>query len=173
MSRPLTGDQVVVRRAREADAAAMADYMAALTAERLQTITPREPPSVEDERDWVLQAAFAERGMILLAEVGDEVIGLLDFWGGERPDNRHAGSFGMSVAKAWRGRGVGRRMLQHVIEEARGWPGFCRIELECVAWNTNAIGLYESLGFVVEGRMVKAINLRGKPEDMLVMALTW
>ena len=53
-------------------------------------------------------------------------------------------------------------MLQWVIDEAHGWPGFCRIELECVAWNTNAIGLYESLGFKVEGRMVKAINLRGK-----------
>ena len=38
-------------------------------------------------------------------------------------------------------------MLQWVIDEAHGWPGFCRIELECVAWNTNAIGLYESLGY--------------------------
>ncbi|HZC17711.1 MAG TPA: GNAT family N-acetyltransferase [Caulobacteraceae bacterium] len=173
MSKPLKIDEVVVRRAREADAAAMADYMAALTAERLDTITSREAPSVEDERDWVLRAGFAERGMVLMAEVGGEVVGLLDFWGGERADNRHAGYFGMSVAKAWRGRGVGRRMLRTVIDEARGWPGFCRIELECVAWNTPAIGLYESLGFVVEGRMVKAINLRGVPEDMLVMALTW
>ena len=173
MSKPRKADDVVVRRAREDDAAAMADYMAALTAERLETITPREAPSVEDERDWVLQAGFAERGMILVAEAKGQVIGLLDFWGGERPDNRHAGYFGMSVAKAWRGRGVGRRMLQSVIEEARDWPGFCRIELECVVWNAPAIGLYESLGFKVEGRMVKAINLRGKPEDMLVMALTW
>jgi RimJ/RimL family protein N-acetyltransferase len=173
MSKQIKADKVVVRRAREADAAAMADYMAALTAERLETITPREAPSVEDERDWVLQAAFAERGMILLAEAGEEVIGILDFWGGERSDNRHAGSFGMSVARAWRGKGVGRRMLKWLIDEAHEWPGFCRIELECVAWNTNAIGLYESLGFKVEGTMVKAINLRGKPEDMLVMALTW
>jgi RimJ/RimL family protein N-acetyltransferase len=173
MSKPLKIDEVVVRRAREADAEAMADYMAALMAERLETITQREAPSVEDERDWVLQAAFAERAMIMLAEIGGEVIGLLDFWTGERPDNRHSGHFGMSVAKAWRGRGLGRRMLQTIIDEARGWPGFCRIELECVAWNTAAIGLYESLGFVVEGRMVKAINLRGQPEDMLVMALTW
>jgi RimJ/RimL family protein N-acetyltransferase len=173
MPESVKAEDVVLRRAREADAAAMAAYMAALTAERLETITPREAPSVEDERDWVLQAHFAERGLILLAEVGEEVIGILDFWGGERPDNRHSGYFGMSVAKAWRGRGVGRRMLQWVIDEAHGWPGFCRIELECVAWNTQAIGLYESLGFKIEGRMVKAINLRGTPEDMLVMALTW
>ena len=39
--------------------------------------------------------------------------------------------------------------------------------------NAPAIALYESLGFVLEGRMIKAVNLRGPPEDMLLMALTW
>ena len=41
------------------------------------------------------------------------------------------------------------------------------------AWNTGAIALYESLGFVLEARMKYAMNLRGRPEDMLLMALTW
>ena len=173
MSKPLKSDEIVVRRAREADAAAMADYMAALTAERLDTITPRERPASRTSATGCYRRHFAERGMILLAVVGDEVVGILDFWGGERPDNRHAGSFrhvgGQGLARP---RG-GAALLQAAIDEARGWPGFCRLELECVAWNDHAIGLYESLGFMIEGRMVKAINLRGKPEDMLVMALTW
>jgi RimJ/RimL family protein N-acetyltransferase len=170
---PLTLDDVEVRPARADDAAAMVDYMTALAAERLDTISQREPPSLEDERDWVLRASFAERGFILLAVAGAEVIGILDLWAGARPDTRHAGQFGMSVAKAWRRRGVGRRMLEAAIAETRGWPGFRRIQLECVVWNPHAIALYESLGFVIEGRMVKAINLRGTPEDMLLMALTW
>jgi RimJ/RimL family protein N-acetyltransferase len=173
MSRPRKADLVEVRLAREDDAAAMVDYMAALLAERLDTISPREAPDLEDERDWVLRAAFAERGFILLALAGDEVVGMLDLWAGERPDNRHAGQFGMSVARAWRGQGVGRRLLETAIAEARGWPGFRRLQLECTPWNAPAIALYESLGFVLEGRMVKAINLRGQPEDMLLMALTW
>lgn len=42
-----------------------------------------------------------------------------------------------------------------------------------MAWNAPAIALYESLGFKLEARMAKAINLRGTPEDMLLMALTW
>ncbi len=164
---------VVVRRAREDDAAAMAAYMAALMAERLDTITRRETPSVEDERDWVFRANIAERGMILLALAGDEVVGMLDLWGGERPDNRHAGQFGMSVAKGWRRRGVGRTLLEAAIAAAREWPGFCRLQLECVVWNDRAVALYESLGFQHEGVMRKAINLRGRPEDLFLMALTW
>jgi RimJ/RimL family protein N-acetyltransferase len=79
----------------------------------------------------------------------------------------------MSVARRWRGRGVGRKLLAAAIDETRQWPGFCRIELECVAWNQPGVRLYESLGFVLEARKTKAVNLRGRPEDMLLMALTW
>ena len=43
---------MTIRRARQADAAAMTDYMTALMAERLDTISRREPPTVQDERDW-------------------------------------------------------------------------------------------------------------------------
>jgi len=168
-----TVDQVKVRRAREADAAALADYMAGLMAERLDTISQRETPSVPEERDWILRAITAERGLVLLAVAEQAVVGALDLWAGERPDNRHAGRFGMSVARGWRGLGIGRRLLTRAIEEARAWPGFCRLDLECVAWNAPAIALYESLGFKLEARMAKAINLRGRPEDMLLMALTW
>jgi RimJ/RimL family protein N-acetyltransferase len=165
--------QVVIRRAREADAAAMVAYMTALTAERLDTISQHYPPGLEDEREWVLKAQLSERGVILLALDGGEVVGALDLWAGERPDDRHAGRLGMSVAKAWRRRGVGERLLRAAIDESYGWPGFCRIELEVAPWNTGAVALYERLGFLHEGRRIKALNLRGQPEDMLIMALTW
>ena len=168
-----SAETTVIRPARVDDAEAMVAYMTALTAEGLDTISVRFPPSLEDEREFVLRSKLSERILILLAFAGEELVGMLDLSAGQRPSDRHAGRFGMSVAKAWRGRGLGRRMLRWVIDEAQDWPGFCRIELECVAWNAPAIGLYESLGFKIEGRMVKAINLRGTPEDMLVMALTW
>jgi putative acetyltransferase len=111
--------------------------------------------------------------LILLALHGEKVVGMLDLSAGERSDNRHAGRFGMSVARRWRGRGIGRKLLAAAIEVAREWPGFCRIELECVAWNAAGIRLYQGLGFVIEARKTKAVNLRGQPEDMLLMALTW
>jgi RimJ/RimL family protein N-acetyltransferase len=151
----------------------MVAYMTALMAERLDTISQRLPPSLEDERDWVLSARISERTLILLATAGDAVVGVLDLTAGRRPDDRHAGRVGMSVAKRWRGKGVGRRLLNAAIDEAKGWPGFCRIELECAPWNAQAIALYESAGFLLEARKRKALNLRGVPEDMLMMALTW
>jgi len=168
------GEQtIVIRPARLADAGGMVDYMAALIAERLDTISVRHCPTLEDEREWVLRTEISDRMLILLALHGDQIVGMLDLSAGERPDVRHTGRFGMSIAKRWRGRGVGHKLLAAAIAVAREWPGFCRIELECVAWNTAGIRLYESLGFVLEARKTKAVNLRGRPEDMLLMALTW
>src|ERR1017187_300915 len=141
---------IAIRPAKVFDAPAMSEYMAALIAERLDTISVRICPSVEEEREWVLRSQISDRMLILLALDGEEVIGILDLSAGDPPDNRHAGRFGMSVAKAWRGRGIGRKLLSAAIAATREWPGFCRIELECVGWNQAGIRLYESLGFQLE-----------------------
>jgi len=166
-------ETIVIRPARIDDAEAMVAYMACLTDEGLDTISVQVAPTLEDEREFILRSKLSERVMILLAFAGDDMVGMLDLSAGQRPSDRHGGRFGMSVAKPWRRRGVGRKLLAAAIEETKGWPGFCRIELECAPWNGAAIALYESLGFVLEARRRKALNLRGRPEDMLLMALTW
>ncbi|MBV9510620.1 MAG: GNAT family N-acetyltransferase, partial [Caulobacteraceae bacterium] len=162
---------VVIRPARVDDAAAMAAYMTALAAEKLDTLSPAEPTSAADERERVLRSRISDRLLILLAVHGEALAGIASLAGGRRTDDRHAGRLGLSVARAWRGRGVGRLLLGATIEEARSWPGFCRIELECAPWNAPAIALYENLGFMLEGRRRKALDLRGEPEDMLLMSL--
>ncbi len=52
----------------------------------------------------------------------------------------------MVVAQAERGRGIGRRLLQHVVAEARQL-GIGRLYLETNSTLKNAIHLYESIGF--------------------------
>jgi len=92
-SKQTAGEQtVVIRPARMFDAQGMVDYMAALIAERLDTISVRHCPSLEDEREWVLRTEMSERLLILLAVHGEEVVGMLDLSAGERPDNRPGAS---------------------------------------------------------------------------------
>jgi len=164
---------ITIRQAGIDDARAMVAYMGDLVGEGLDTIAIRTAPRLEDQREFIERARLADHAAIWLAVEGPVVVGLLDVWGGERADMRHLGRIGLSVARDLRGRGLGRRLLQAAIDQARGWPDFCRLELECVPWNAPAIRLYESLGFEHEGRRVKGVNLRGTPEDMLLMALTW
>ncbi|HEV7693116.1 MAG TPA: GNAT family N-acetyltransferase [Hyphomonadaceae bacterium] len=164
---------IVIREPVASDAEALAAYTAALVAEGTGTITLRTAPTVEQEADFIAGIAARDRAFILIAAEDERIVGLLDLHAGGREHNRHSAHFGMSVAKDKRGQGLGRQLLEDAIEKTKAWPGFCRIELEVFPHNTAAIRLYESAGFELEARKTKAVNLEGKPEDLLLMALTW
>ena len=165
--------RVTIRRATREDAAGMSAFLTALQAEDLDTICRHAPPSEDEVRALLEKAAADGRSFFLVAASGREIVGLLDLWVGENSHSRHSARFGVSVGKYWRGRGVAKELTEAAIREAKLWPDFCRIELECAAHNESAIYLYESLGFVTEGRKRKSMDLGRGPEDMLLMALVW
>lgn len=59
-------------------------------------------------------------------------------------------SLGIAVHSAWRGRGLARRMMQHLHAVARS-RGAERVRLKAYPDNHTAIRLYESLGYVFAG----------------------
>ena len=146
--------------------------MNTLADENLDTVSGIRPTTAE-EVEFVEKAAKNGRAFFLIALDADEVIGVLDLWAGEKPINRHAGQLGTSVLAPYRRKGIGRRLLDSAIREAKTWPGFCRIELQVVPWNEPAIRLYESVGFTREGTKRKAAILGGKAVDLIQMALVW
>ena len=163
----------IIRVANLDDAQALADYMNALGEEKLDTIGPRSPLTLEKEREFLQEAFDNPRAFYLIALDAGRVIGMLDLHAGKRAHEMHAAKLGISIVKDWRGRGVGRALMKEAIAKTKEWEGFCRIELDVVPWNSNAVALYQSLGFVIEAVKRKGVNLRGKPEDELQMALVW
>jgi [ribosomal protein S18]-alanine N-acetyltransferase len=76
----------------------------------------------------------------------------------------------ISIAKGFHGRGLGRRLLEHVIRVARGYKGLTMF-LEVRPSNKSALGLYESMGFnefSVRRGYYPAANGR---EDAILMGL--
>ncbi|MBM3116140.1 GNAT family N-acetyltransferase [Jeongeupia naejangsanensis] len=84
----------------------------------------------------------------------------------------HCGVLGIGVAKAFRGKGVGRTLIEAAIEKARN-RGITRIELTVRADNLTARNLYEKLGFLVEGLQRNGWRLHGQYFDVHHMALIW
>ena len=78
---------------------------------------------------------------------------------GRREKTRHRAEFGISVDKAYWGLGIGRALTEACIECAKK-AGYAQLELEVVAENRSAIGLYESEGFVEYGRNPKGFRSR-------------
>ena len=78
-----------------------------------------------------------------------------------------AAEFGVSVLEDWRGRGIGRALIQHV----EGWAadrGIERMLLSVSEGNEGAIRLYRSIGYAESGReMRKDLTAPNGPDSIL------
>ncbi len=111
-----------------------------------------------------------ERRLQLVAVHGGEVVGQLGLEQYPRVRRAHVGSFGMGVAPAWQGKGVGSRLLAAALEVADNWMNLRRVELTVYADNEAAHHLYRKFGFEVEGRMRDYALRDGVFVDTLSMA---
>lgn len=151
-----------VRRARPEDARALAELIAAVAEERDGIAT--EPPVDVDA--WTGRIAASIAGTVV-AVAGGELVGSLHV----EASRFGAGELGMSVARAWRGRGVGSALLAAAIEHARA-EGLHKLALEVFPHNDAAIALYRKFGFVEEGRRVKHYRrASGELWDSIAMGL--
>ncbi|MBK5437802.1 GNAT family N-acetyltransferase [Pseudomonas sp. TH32] len=111
-----------------------------------------------------------ERRLQLVALHAGEVIGQLGLEQYLRVRQSHVGSFGMGVATAWQGQGVGSRLLGAALEVADNWMNLHRVELTVYADNEAAHRLYHKFGFETEGRLRDYAVRDGVFVDTLTMA---
>jgi ribosomal protein S18 acetylase RimI-like enzyme len=118
---------------------------------------------------WV--AANRARGNPLYVALDAErVVGWCEVRREALPGREHCGVLGIGVRGAWRGAGLGRRLMAAALADA--WQRhFERIELWVRGPNAAAIALYRKMGFVEEGRRRDAIRLGFGSEDEVLMAM--
>jgi putative acetyltransferase len=107
----------------------------------------------------------------LVAVAAGEIVGSAGLFPAAASLRRsHARMLGIGLASEWQGRGLGRRMMQRLLDWADNWAGVLRVELWVHADNERALALYRSLGFVEEGRHVAYAMKNGRYVDSLTMA---
>lgn len=127
--------------------------------------------SVEEEANIIRQHGEKDNAVFLIAEIGGELVGMLNFSGGGRSRVRHQGEFGLSVRqKAW-GHGIGRKLMETLIDWAKGTGIIKKINLGVRADNERAIALYKSLGFQEEGLITGTFLIEGTYYDTCRMGL--
>lgn len=169
-----TADDIpyLIRYPKRSDLSNMWKYINELSKEKTYILLQGEEISLEEERKFLngaIKNIKEGKGILLLAEVNGKIIGISDV--SVRPRvSSHVGVFGISVSKEFRGKGVGKKLMEIVLEESPKVIKNLRIlELECFANNPIATQLYKSLGFKEYGRLPKGISHRGEFVDDILM----
>ena len=167
------GLPLLIREAEAEDAKALITHVNSVGGESdYLTLGPGEFELTErEEAEFLRKCRASENQVYLLALVGDDIIGVLNFSAGHRPRVRHSGELGMSVRKAYWGQGVGSKLLDTLLGWARQTRIIKKINLRVRADNHRAILLYERKGFVREGTIHKEIFLDGVYYDLKWMGL--
>ncbi len=101
---------------------------------------------------------------------GATVIGWADIFPAWADAVKHCGSLGMGVLAAYRGQGIGERLLRACLVKAKA-KGIARVELEARADNERAIKLYQRLGFTHEALKRNAMRFDGVYYDSVQMSI--
>ena len=156
-----TGERAIVRSPEVADAARMREITVKAMGEGEYHITEGDEFTFTTEQiaSWITLCAASESNLLLVAEVDGVVQGSLNFEVGDRRRTRHAGTLAMSVDARWRERGLGFALLDALLRWAEGQPQVERVGLSVLSGNARAQRLYEKMGFVEEGRRMKALKI--------------
>ena len=148
------GRTCIIRNGTEQDAQAVWDNFVLTHGEtEFLTTYPEEVTfTLEQEEAFLKQKEESNRDAELVAEVDGVIAGTAGINSiGAAEKTKHRATFGISIAKAWWGLGIGRALTEGCIECARA-AGYQQLELEVVADNSRAAALYKSVGFVEYGR---------------------
>ncbi len=130
-----------------------------------------EPISVEERSDWFREHEPSRRP-IWVMEDGGEVAGWLslsDFYDA-RPAYHTTAEIGVYVREDYRGKGVGRHLLNEAIRRAPAL-GLKTLTAGAFAHNEASVRLFESMGFRPWALFPRVAELDGVERDLVVMGL--
>ncbi len=166
------GRKLVIQHAEPKDAAEIVGYLERVSAETdFLTFGAGEfGLSVNDETKFIDELRGGRFNFMLEAVVDRRIVATCTLMRPRRPRVRHIGDFGISVAKAYWGLGIGKKLCLAMIETAREL-GVTKIDLKVREDNARAIRLYESVGFKREGVNERALRVGGRYYADLMMGL--
>jgi RimJ/RimL family protein N-acetyltransferase len=114
-----------------------------------------------------------EGGHLMLGAWRDNLLlGVVGLERDERTKVRHIGHVvSMMVRTSERGRGIGKALLDALIDEAREPAGLEMLTLTVTDGNSSAVRLYERTGFARFGTLHKAIKVGGQYHDKVHMVI--
>lgn len=167
----INGHELLLRNAEEKDAELLLEYLKITSGETRFLV--REPEEItmtlEEERDFIKAQNESSSNLMLLGFLDGKHVGNCSFFGNVQSRYQHRANMAIALYKKYTGMGIGTVMLNKLIGAAKE-AGLEQMELEVVADNEKAIGLYRKMGFEVYGKFPSKMKYKdGTYADMYWM----
>ncbi|QQG43981.1 MAG: N-acetyltransferase [Candidatus Roizmanbacteria bacterium] len=166
------GNEIVIRYPIPEDLKAMTDYMNALSLEQTFITFQGEQLTLKEEKKYlqgILKKIQKREAVKLFVFHKNQLIGISDIVMQERT-SAHVGIFGLTITKDHRGEGIGKLLMELVINEGiTHIPQLRIITLGVFANNPIAYGLYKKFGFIKLGKIPGGIKHKNKYIDYISM----
>jgi len=135
------------------------------------SFNPSKEITFEEEEKWLsAQIEKMKIGSSLLywATCNDKIIASVDICRGNTCRDTHVGTIGLMIDIDFRGEGIGKFLLDHILKKARE-NNFKIVILSVFSDNVNALSLYRKMGFKQWGKLLSGLYRRGKFSDLIKM----
>ena len=162
----MTAEHLRIRSAAAGDADAICRIYNQGIRDRVATLETDER-TPEERTQWL--GARGPRHPVLVAEADGGVVGWasLNVFNARRAYD-HVADLSLYVEREWRGRGVGRRLLDALVTRAIEL-GYHKLVLAAFPWNAAGMRAYERAGFREVGIYREQGRLDGRWVDTVVM----
>ena len=155
------GGELLLRNPREEDAEMLLEYLKRVCGETRYLV--KEPEeitmTIEEEESFIRRQNDSENGTMLMGFLNGKYVGNCSLMENGPSRYRHRVGLAIALCQEFTGLGIGRAMIEALLKIARE-RGFEQAELEVVADNERAIGLYKDMGFEIYGTFPNNIKYK-------------
>lgn len=166
--------EITLADAMPKDAKALLDFYKAVGAETDFLSFGPDGLGINQEQETRYLKSLQEviNNRVLIARLGDEIIGVASVGAEQHEKIAHMGELGISLLRKFWGLGLSRVMMEDMIDWAKENPVLSYLRLEVSVENKRAISLYEKFDFEVIGRTPEGMYHDGALHDLVMMGLS-
>lgn len=165
------GREIFFRYPKIEDAEDMTRYINTLSKEQTFIRFQGEQLTLDQETEYLsklLKKIQENTAVQILAFYQNKLIAITEISLGIGVE-KHVGTFGITVAYEFRGLGIGKKMMQSVLDKAKSLSGLKIITLGCFSDNEVAQKMYEDFGFKKFGSLPGGVMHKEHFDDHIYM----
>lgn len=164
--------KITIRYLESTDLDGMLKFINELSQEKTFVSYQGEKITEQDEIAYIarqLKKMTDKQCVNLVVEADGVIVGSSHIELGEKT-SKHIGRFGISISKDFRAKGLGRKLMELIVQEAAdNLPDLEIVTLNVFGKNATAIQIYRKFGFLEYGRLPDGVKLENGYDEYVYM----